>query len=191
MMIILASSSQYRKELLNRLSLEFNTIAAEIDEEKYKSKDLDHIKIAETLSLEKAKEVQKSNLDAIIIGSDQVLSFEDEIFDKPMSEKKAIEQLSRLQGKSHQLITSFSVIKKEKVITETVIANMHMKKLENEQIINYVKKDMPLYCCGSYKLESLGISLFDKIECEDDTSIIGLPLLKLIKALESFDLKLL
>ncbi len=154
-------------------------------------KDAYHIKIAETLSLEKAKEVQKSNLDAIIIGSDQVLSFEDEIFDKPMSEKKAIEQLSRLQGKSHQLITSFSVIKKEKVITETVIANMHMKKLENEQIINYVKKDMPLYCCGSYKLESLGISLFDKIECEDDTSIIGLPLLKLIKALESFDLKLL
>ena len=108
-----------------------------------------------------------------------------------MSEKKALEQLSRLQGKSHQLITSFSIIRKEKVITETVIANMYMKKLENDQIINYVKKDMPLYCCGSYKLESLGIALFDKIECEDDTSIIGLPLLKLIKALESFDIKIL
>ena len=80
-MIILASSSQYRKELLNRLALEFNTIAAEIDEDKYKNKNLDHIKIAETLSLEKAKEVQRNNLDAIIIGSDQVLSFEGEIFE--------------------------------------------------------------------------------------------------------------
>lgn len=190
-MIILASSSKYRQELLRRLNIDFKAIAADINEDEFKSSSLSHISIAETLSLEKAKKVQKNFQDSIIIGSDQVLSFNDEIFDKPMSEKKAIEQLSRLQGKSHQLITSFSVIKKEKVITETVIANMHMKKLESDQIINYVNKDMPLYCCGSYKLESLGIALFDKIECEDDTSIIGLPLLKLIKALENFDLKIL
>ena len=188
-MIILASSSNYRKELLSRLNLDFKTLSPDIDEESFKLSSLTFEQVAETLSLEKAKEVLKNNPNSSVIGSDQVLGFEGQIFDKPMTEQKAKEQLKLLQGSTHKLITSFTILSKDKTLTETVTAHMEMKSLTDQQIENYISKDQPLYSCGSYKLESLGIALFESIKCEDDTAIVGLPLLKLVKALKEFGIE--
>ena len=188
-MLILGSSSIFRKELLERLKIEFSQESPNIDEDSIKSSELSAYEVSRTLSKSKAFEILKRNPEAIVIGSDQVLSFEGEIIGKPKTQEKAFNQLKNLCGKEHQLITSYTVVSKEKEITETVSAHLTMRKLTDECIKEYIKRDDPLYCCGSYKLESLGIQLFERIKCEDHTSIIGLPLIKLCSTLKEFNVK--
>ena len=175
--IILASTSIYRKQQLERLNVPFTTAAPNVDEDSLKSEGLDHIELSRELSLLKARDISKNNTHAIVIGGDQVASFNGKILSKPKTKEKAFEQLKVLSGNEHQLITSIAIITNDQEHLHTCIATMRMRELSDDQISRYIDIDEPLYSCGSYRLEALGVSLFHSIDCEDYTSIIGIPLM--------------
>ena len=183
--IILASTSIYRKQQLERLNIHFSSLAPDVDEEMVKSKGLEHDRLSLELALLKARNISTTHKDSIVIGGDQVASFNGNILSKPKTKEKAFKQLKALSGNSHQLITSLAIIHKDHEYTHRCIANMQMRELSTEQIQRYIEIDEPLYSCGSYKLETLGISLFDRIECDDYTSIIGIPLMWTAKTLNA------
>ena len=175
--IILASTSKYRCEQLKRLNITFSTLSPNVDETPLKTATEDHVQLSRKLALLKAKAISNQHHDSIVIGGDQVASFNNAILSKPLSEENAIEQLTCLSGNEHRLITSLAIISDRKEYIHSCIATMKMRPLSDEQIKKYVEQDEPLDCCGSYKLEALGISLFEKIDCPDYTSIIGIPLM--------------
>lgn len=183
--IILASTSKYRGALMAQLGWAFTQSAPDVNEDDYKQDGLSPRDLAVKLAELKARSVFKRNPHGLVIGSDQVCSLEKRILDKPGTKQNAIEQLSLMSGKSHKLITAVTVISpagEETFVNETTL---HMRSLTREEITRYVENDSPLDCAGSYKLESLGIKLFSKIEMEDQTAIIGLPLIKLTDTLLS------
>ncbi|PIK15674.1 nucleoside triphosphate pyrophosphatase [Halobacteriovorax sp. JY17] len=175
--IILASTSPYRREQLERLTKKFKTHAPNVDEDSYKDKIRNPTELAETLAKLKAQSVLKDHLNDFIIGGDQVLSIDGEILGKPKTVEKAISQLGILSGKTHELITSTCYLSESYCEVKTVIARMKMRELTNSQIENYITAESPLNCCGSYMLENQGIALFEEIHCSDYTAIIGLPLM--------------
>ncbi len=190
-MLILASSSSFRMGQLKQINLEFKSISPNLNEESFKDRISDPIQLSRELSLAKANTVFETNKEHIIIGSDQVLSLSGEIYNKPGNKERAELQLQKLQGKTHQLITSFAIVSKDKTVVDTVISEMTMRTLNTEQIKKYVDMDEPFYSCGSYKLETIGISLFESIVSNDHSSIIGLPLISLTTKLKEFDIEVL
>lgn len=183
--LILASTSKYRGALMGQLGWTFTQSAPEVNEDDYKQDGLSPGDLAIKLAELKAQNVFNRNPHALVIGSDQVCSLGDLIFDKPGSEEKAIQQLSLMSGKAHKLLTAVSIIFPQGKTTFLNETTLHMRALSDEEIIRYVKNDSPLDCAGSYKLESYGIKLFSKIEMEDQTAIIGLPLIKVTDVLLS------
>lgn len=181
--IILASSSVYRREQLERLNIEFSALAPDVDEEPLKRKIPDHIELSRQLACLKAKAVASAHPEAIVIGGDQVASFGETILSKPKTPQVAFKQLKSLAGKEHRLVTSLAIITDGQQHLHTCVATMKMRPLTDEQIIKYIDVDKPLHSCGSYRLEALGISLFETIDCEDYTSIIGIPLMWTAKTL--------
>jgi len=181
--LILASTSKYRSALLTQLGYDFETYPPGVDEDKIKSENKTPSEIALTLSRSKAKAVFSSRPEACVIGSDQVCTIEGNILSKPLTVERAVEQLLFLQGKKHELLTAVTVICPnglESFINHTIL---HMRSLTLKEIQTYVTDDLPLDCAGSYKLESKGIKLFEKIEMSDHTAIIGLPLIELTSVL--------
>lgn len=177
--LILASTSKYRGELLSQLGWAFEAVAPGVDEDKLKDKGLSPAELATTLSKFKAQAVFAKRPGSCVIGSDQVCTMNGKIFGKPGSAERAAEQLSQMQGKSHELLTAVTVIHpggEETFLNRTVL---HMRSLNLKEIHAYVARDLPLDCAGSYKLESAGIKLFKDIEMSDHTAIIGLPLIEL------------
>lgn len=182
--IILASSSLYRRNLLSKLGLPFSYEAPEIDEDSFKMKLKDSpLVLAETLSYEKAKKIFNSHQDAIVIGSDQLGHFERKILGKGKTHEGSFETLKMIQGKTHELITSVTLLSSFDKITFTNITKLTMRPLTDDQIHHYLELDKPYDCAGSFKLEEHGISLFSKIETTDHTAIIGLPLIELSNTL--------
>lgn len=181
--LILASTSKYRQELLSRLAYSFTAQAPLIDEDKEKDPSLPPKALAEKLARLKAASLKGP--DRVVIGGDQLVSFEGRILGKSHTSEKAVEQLLSMQGKVHELITAICVFNGDEMTAYTDITRMHMKKLTRAQIERYVQLDMPTDCAGSYKIEKHGIMLFDKIESEDFTAIQGLPLIALSKILEN------
>jgi septum formation protein len=208
--IILASTSPFRKSLFERLNLPFETMAPDFDEEDFKKNNCeknnwDAVRLTQELSIGKAKSlcarfssrlVDSSITPTIIIGSDQVLDLNGVIFGKPKTAEKAFAQLQQMSGKTHRLVTSMAIVQNQidnsaqKVIVHTDITTLKMRALSDEEIIRYIDSDKPFDCAGSYKFEKLGISLFDKVETEDATSIVGLPLLVLTQKLRQLGVKL-
>ena len=188
--IILASTSIYRKQQLERLNIPFSTASPDINEASLKNKNLDHFTLSRELSLLKARNISSTFKDAIVIGGDQVASFNHAILSKPKTKQKALQQLLSMTGKEHQLVTSLAIIANGREYIHTCIANMKMRHLTEEQIIRYIDIDEPLQSCGSYKLEALGISLFEKIDCDDYTSIIGIPLMWTAKLLSELGIEI-
>ena len=184
--LILASTSKYRQELLSRLAFNFTAQPPLLDEEKEKDPALSPRALAEKLAFMKAETLAGPG--KVVIGGDQLVSFNGKILGKPHTKEKAVEQLLSMQGKVHELITAVCVFDGDKALPFTDITTMHMKVLSRAQIERYVELDSPLDCAGSYKIEKHGISLFDKIESQDFTAIQGLPLLRLHQILESCDL---
>lgn len=184
--LILASTSKYRYELLSRLAFKFKAEAPLIDEEKEKDPLLGPQALAEKLAFMKAESLKAQ--DRVVIGGDQLISLEGRILGKAGSVEGAVAQLLSMQGKVHELITAVCVFDGDRVIKFTDIARMHMKAMSREMAERYVQLDMPLDCAGSYKAESHGILLFDKIEAQDFTAIQGLPLIELRKTLEKINL---
>jgi septum formation protein len=181
--LVLASTSVYRRALLERLGVPFRWRAPRCDEESLKSRETDPRGLAETLALAKAKSLVEAEVNATIIGSDQVVSFQGKIFGKPGSVDRAVEQLAAMAGQTHELITAMAVIHDDQVFRHMDVTSLRMRPLSRAAIERYVSADQPLDCAGAYKLESRGVALFEQIDSADHSAITGLPLLALVRIL--------
>jgi len=181
--IILASTSKYRKALFDQLGYPFECEDPQVDESPLKELALHPEELALKLSHLKARAVFARHLDALVIGSDQVCYLNNEVLSKPKNFEIAKAQLKKMSGKAHKLFTAVSICTPEKELSFTNTTTLHMRVLSDLEIEKYLNADEPYDCAGSYKLESLGIRLFSKIEMSDHTSIIGLPLIQLNNAL--------
>lgn len=177
--LILASTSKYRGELLSQLGWPFEAMAPGVDEDQLKNQELSPTQLAMELAKLKAQAVFKKRPDACVIGSDQVCMLNGELLGKPGNKARAIEQLQKMQGTHHELITAVTILSPHGEIHFHNRTLLFMRPLNLKEITHYVDQDLPLDCAGSYKLESTGIKLFEKIEMDDHTSIIGLPLIQL------------
>lgn len=182
--LVLASTSPYRKVLLDRLGLPFSQAAPKVDEGAYKSQgSLGAAGLARLLATEKVNSlISQYPLDTIV-GGDQVVDLDGKILGKPTTIEAAIDQLIELSGRSHRLATAVAVWDEGRLNTHVDITTLTMRTLELSAIKRYVEADEPLDCAGSYKLESRGIALFERIETADYTAIIGLPLMALTSML--------
>lgn len=181
--LILASGSPYRKELLKQLGYPFEVIIPDVDERQFLEQDPQNLAL--NISHAKAKKIFDQHSKSCVIGSDQVCAVDEMILHKPYSFKKAKEQLQILQGRFHKLFTAVTVISPQGVNSFLEITELKMRQLSSLEIDHYLHFDEPYDCCGSYKLESRGIKLFEHLQMSDHTAIVGLPLLKLTKTLLS------
>jgi septum formation protein len=183
--LVLASTSAYRRALLERLGIPFRCREPRCDEAAIQREQggTEPRILAERLALAKAASLAVDEPEAAIIGCDQLVSFEDRIFGKPGTAIRAIEQLAAMAGHTHELITALVVIRGGDLFRHTDVTRLRMRRLAREAIARYVAADQPMDCAGSYKLESRGIVLFDHIETEDQTAITGLPLIGLVTIL--------
>lgn len=184
---ILASTSPYRRKQLKDFGVKFRVQAPLFDEEMFKSKRMAPAKLCALLAYNKALSVAEKHPHSVIIGGDQLVSFEGKILGKPYTTRRAEEMLKSMSGKKHELITCICVIYKKKVIQKTIRARIKMKRLTTSQIKAYVKRDKPLKCAGSYMFEKSGLSLVDHLHVSDPSSLTGLPLIELGKILDSLD----
>lgn len=190
MQIVLASSSSYRKSLLQRLHLDFHTHHPDIDETAHPGETATHL--AGRLSLEKAKQTAKSHANALIIGSDQVAVLNGQMLGKPGSVERAEQQLQDSSGQTLKFITGLCLYNSadESYQLDTVAFEVDLRELSSEQIKTYVKLDQPLDCAGSFKWESMGISLFKRMRGDDVTALQGLPLIRLVDMLQQAGVKI-
>ena len=177
--LILASTSKYRRELLTRLKLPFETVAPGVDEVAVKAAGGLAREVVEELARRKAEAVRLLRPSDVVIGSDQAAVLDGEVLDKPGTEANAVAQLRSLRGRGHQLITAVAVAHPDGIERFTDVTNLTMRRLTDEEITRYVRAEMPLDCAGSYKIEGLGVTLFEQIETRDHTAIVGLPLAQL------------
>lgn len=188
--LVLGSTSPYRKQLLESLMIPFICSKPLCDEEKYKSHESDPLHLAALLARKKAESLVQ--VDHVVIGADQLVSFKNQILGKPHHFEGAFQQLSLMQNQTHELITSVCVAVKNSPRPEDVqwiewtdVTRLTLKALRPEQIQIYLEKDKPWDCAGSYKIEKHGLSLMTQIESQDFTSIQGLPLLRLSQVLHN------
>ena len=176
--LILASSSKYRKMLLHRFDIPFECRSPEIDESPNDQES--PYDLVERLADEKAYTVCKEEPQAIVIGSDQIAVFNDRVIGKSGDHRTAREQLSSFSGQVVEFLTAVSVQClangfKEKYVDSTRVCFRH---LQTDEIERYLESEKPFDCAGSFKAESLGITLFERIISEDPTALIGLPLIR-------------
>ncbi|NVJ65888.1 MAG: septum formation inhibitor Maf [Gammaproteobacteria bacterium] len=189
--IILASSSKYRKELLSRILNDFDCIAPDIDETPFPDEEpIEHVA---RLAEQKALAIAVNHPEAVIIGSDQICVLDGEILGKPGNQENAVKQLSACSGKSVYFYTSLCVTKgrNEPSDITVVTTKVTFKTLSQEHITNYIERENPIDCAGSFKCEGLGIALFEAIESKDPTALIGLPLIDVTRQLHKFGISLL
>ncbi|MCU0672891.1 MAG: Maf family protein [Myxococcota bacterium] len=178
--LVLGSTSPYRRELLARLRVPFDVLGPDVDEEALQRSGAEPSSIALRLAVAKAASVAAKRSDAFVIGSDQVVDLDSEILGKPGDEARAREQLARLQGRTHRLVTAVALRAPDGTLrTHVDVHRMTLRSLGAAEIERYVAAEQPLDCCGAYKIESLGIALFERIEGDDFTAIPGLPLIAL------------
>jgi len=144
--------------------------------------------LAEQLAFEKASAVAARFPGATVIGSDQMAVINGQVLGKPGSISAACDQLARLSGQTHELITALCVIQGEQILRHTDITRLLMRRLATEEIERYVAADNPVDCAGAYKIEERGIALFEKLETADPTAITGLPLIALTSILRQLGL---
>ncbi len=179
--IILASSSSYRKQLLERLKLDFSCISPDIDESPKPDETIQSL--VDRLARQKAEAVALQHPDSWIIGSDQTASFAGSLIGKPGTPQAAEKQLQAFSGKSLTFYTSLCLLNQKEGFLQTELSTtlVRFRNLSSAEIQHYVAIDNPIDCAGSFKAESLGISLFDAVESEDPTALIGLPLIALCR----------
>lgn len=180
--LILASTSSTRKALLSRLHLPYEAIGPNVDETPHSHETAPQLALR--LSIEKAANIASKHPNAIVIGSDQVVWREGQpelLIGKPLTVDKACEQLRLNAGRLVHFETAFSVqcaaLNLEH--TELVRFSVKFRDLTTDEIQRYVELDDPLHCAGSFKCESLGISLFEQMIGNDFTALMGLPLIRL------------
>ena len=182
--LILASSSEFRRELLQKLQLPFNSISPHIDET-----PLEGEKPHETalrLAQEKARKIGHDYPHALVIGCDQVATLDGEQLGKPLNHNNATRQLQRMRGrevKFHSALCLYNAVTGN-MQAEVVPYLVRFRQLTDDQIENYLNKEQPYHCAGSAKSEGLGIALIERMLGEDPNALIGLPLIKLINMLQ-------
>ncbi len=181
--LILASSSPYRKELLQRLHLDFEVFSPDIDESQLTDERPEQtaLRLAEL----KARKIAENNPEAIIIGCDQVATLDGIQLGKPGDHENAIKQLQMMRGKQvtfHSALCLYNA-KTQHMQAEVVPYIVEFRNLSDKQIDNYLSIEKPYNCAGSAKSEGLGIALISAMHGEDPNALIGLPLIKLISML--------
>jgi len=184
-LLYLASTSLYRKNLLQKLTSQFQAIKPETDETPLPGETAEAL--VKRLATLKASAVAKQLNAGLVIGSDQVAVFNNSIIGKPHTVPNAIAQLTAFSGKSVTFLTGLSLVNAASGNIQTIVDpfTVYFRQLTQEEIAAYVAREQPLDCAGSFKSEGLGISLFSRLEGEDPNSLIGLPLIKLLQLLRN------
>lgn len=181
--LILASSSPFRRELLGRLQLPFCVDSPDIDESRLT--DESPVEMVRRLSIEKAKAVAVKYPKHLIIGSDQVSVRGDTIIGKPGCHENAVQQLRHSSGKVVHFLTGLCLYDSinESYQVDVLPFKIHFRELSDAEIEAYLGMEQPYHCAGSFKAEGLGVTLFKKLEGDDPSIIIGLPLIRLCEML--------
>ncbi|EGW53406.1 Maf family protein [Candidatus Endoriftia persephone] len=182
--LVLASTSPFRKELLSRLGLPFTTASPEVDESPLDGEAPDAL--VQRLALKKAQAVAGQFPNALIIGSDQVATIDERILGKPGDHERAVEQLSAAAGRRVTFYTGLCLLNSTSGDSQLICEpfHVHFRPLDAVAIDDYLKREQPYNCAGSFKSEGLGITLFEKLEGSDPNALIGLPLIRLVGMLE-------
>ncbi len=183
--LVLASTSPYRKALLDRLQVAYSCDSPEIDEAPLDAESVEEMVIR--LARAKAEAVSAQHPHALIIGSDQSAELDGKPLSKPGNFENAVAQLKLASGKRIVFQTGLCVLNSESgnVQTACVPYTVVFRTLTDEMIEQYLKKEQPYSCAGSFKSEGLGITLFKRFDGEDPNALIGLPLIKLTEFLEN------
>lgn len=190
MNIVLASSSPYRSRLLMRTGLQFATFAPDVAEAEITRRLLNEGKspeeVAENLAIEKAKKAAEKFPGALIIAGDQLVSFNGILLGKPLNFETAFNQLQGLRGHTHQLVTAMALLSNSRLETFVEVTQLKMKSLTDAELANYLLRDKPFDCAGSYKIEESGIVLFESVETSDFSAIQGIPMIWLSNRLKEY-----
>jgi len=187
--LILASSSRYRAELLERLGLPFACHSPDIDETRHPGEPAQAL--VERLARGKAAAVAGLHPHAVVIGSDQVAVCGDRILGKPGTAQRARDQLEFVSGRQVDFLTGLCVLDGGDAQLRVVPTRVRFRKLNTGEIADYVARDRPLDCAGACKSESLGIALLAGLSSDDPTALIGLPLIELCGMLEARGIRVL
>ncbi|WP_299996611.1 nucleoside triphosphate pyrophosphatase [uncultured Cedecea sp.] len=183
--IVLASSSPARQSLLQKLSFPFIAVAPNIDETAHQNEDA--ASLVMRLAHAKAQALALDYPQHLIIGSDQVCILNQQIVGKPHTVERAVEQLLAARGKRVTFYTGLSLLNSSTGNCQTCyeIFNVDFRQLTEQEIRNYIDKEQPLHCAGSFKSEGLGITLFEQLSGKDPNTLIGLPLITLCEMLRN------
>ncbi|MHB8446961.1 MAG: Maf family protein [Rudaea sp.] len=191
--LVLASTSRYRRELLTRLTSDFRHVAPDIDESPLAGESPPDL--AQRLARVKAHAVAAKNPGAVVIGSDQTADLYGRLLGKPGTLENACAQLAACSTRSVTFHTGLCVIDARhaphRVLAAQDTTRVHFRELDADTIARYVEREQPLDCAGSFKCEGLGIALFERIESNDPTALIGLPLIALCKLLREAEIEIL
>lgn len=181
--LVLASTSIYRRELLGRLKIPFQTAAPDIDESALPGESAQQT--AWRLSRGKAHAVARQHPEALIIGSDQVALLGQQQLGKPLSHENATRQLRAMRGQRVTFYTALTLLNARTGEMQTKVAENHVtfRNFSDEEIESYLRKEQPYHCAGSAKSEGLGIALISRMEGDDPNALIGLPLILLVDML--------
>ena len=176
--LILASTSRYRRELLERLRLSFDVEAPGVDEAARPGER--PVAIAQRLAAEKARAVAARHADAVVIGADQVAELDGEAIGKPGDHARAVAQLRRMSGRMVVFHTAVNVLALDRGFDAAFVVpvRVRFRPLDEEEIERYLRAEQPYDCAGSAKCETLGIALLEAIESDDPTALVGLPLIR-------------
>lgn len=176
--LILASTSRYRRELLQRLRLPFEVVAPRVDETPH-ADEAPHT-LARRLALAKAHDVAALHPQAVVIGSDQVADLDGTPLGKPGTHARAAAQLRAMSGRRVVFHTAVAVVRADRGFADarTAPVTVHFRALDDAQIERYLRLEQPYDCAGSAKCETLGIALLEAIDSDDPTALVGLPLIR-------------
>jgi septum formation protein len=176
--LVLASTSRYRRELLERLRLPFAVQSPGVDESAQPGERPEAL--AQRLALAKAQAVADRHPDAVVIGSDQVAELDGEAIGKPHVHERAVAQLRAMRGRRVTFHTAVAVVRRDRGYARTLLApvQVHFRDLGDAEIEHYLRAEQPYDCAGSAKCETLGIALLQAIDSDDPTALVGLPLIR-------------
>jgi len=182
--IVLASSSRYRRGLLERFLDDFETVSPGIDETP--EADMDAKTLAQTLARRKAETVSSTYRDALIIGADQLAVLDGRVLGKPGDHQAAVEQLLAATGKAVRFLTAVCILdatsrRRYEYVDETVV---RFRRFDRRLAEAYLHHDEPYDCAGSFRIEGAGFVLFESVQTDDPTALIGLPMIWLAARLQ-------
>ena len=188
--VVLGSTSRYRRELLQRLGLPFEVAAPEVDETPLPGEA--PAALAQRLALAKAQAVARRFPDAVVIGSDQVADLNGEPLGKPGTHERAVQQLRRMRGQTVVFQTALAVVCRASGFERQDIAPVRVvfRELDDGEIERYLRIEQPYDCAGSAKSEGLGIALLERIDSDDPTALVGLPLIRTCQMLRAAGVRL-